>query len=170
MDDFKYLKTIKLEESFSVSISLVLSNGNIGIVPLEFSMFDSKKILILAPNNNYKLMKIITEHESDVYSLANLSENKFAFGNKCIRIWCNVNYTYLKTLIGHGGIINALLYLANNNTLLSGSLDGIIRIWECNNYLCIKTFFVYDRVIVCFDYLIGILLQVRMIRRSIFGI
>jgi F-box/WD-40 domain protein 7 len=32
-----------------------------------------------------------------------------------------------------------LLYLANNNTLLSGSYDKTIKVWECNSYLCIKT-------------------------------
>jgi WD40 repeat protein len=61
-----------------------------------------------------------------------------------IKIWCNNNYTCLKTLTGHDGHIEALLYLANNNILLSGSLDKTIRIWECNNYLCIKTIHAHD--------------------------
>jgi WD40 repeat protein len=64
MDDFKYLKTIKLEEKFSLSSSLVLSNGNIAIVPLELSVFVAKMILILDSSNNYKLMKTITEHQN----------------------------------------------------------------------------------------------------------
>jgi WD40 repeat protein len=84
MDDFKYMKTIKLEESFLISSSLVLSNGNIAIVPLKDAMFVSKMILILDSSNNYKLMKTITEHQSDVYSLVNLSNNKFASGCACI--------------------------------------------------------------------------------------
>jgi WD40 repeat protein len=150
MDDFKYLKTIKLEESLLVSLSLVLSNGNIAIVPLEDSVV-SKMIFILDSSNNYKLMKTIIEHQSQVYSLVNLSDNKFASGGTSIRIWCNINYTCLKTLTGHGGDVDALLYLANNNTLLSGLLDKTIRIWECNNYLCIKTIYAHDRGVLCFS-------------------
>jgi WD40 repeat protein len=138
MDDFKCLKTIKLEERFLVYSSLVLSNGNIAVVPLEDSRFISKMILILDSSNNFKLMKIITEHQSVVYSFVNLSDNKFASGCTCIRIWCNINYTCLKTLTYYGKCIYALLYLTNNNTLLSGSFDKTIKIWECNNYLCIK--------------------------------
>jgi hypothetical protein len=65
-------------------------------------------------------MKTITEHQSKINSHVNLSDNKFASGCMNIRIWCN-NYTCLKTLTGHDGHIEALLYLANNNTLLSGS-------------------------------------------------
>jgi WD40 repeat protein len=148
MDDFKYLRTIKVGESFSPSSSLVLSNENIVIVPLEDSMFGL--MLILDSNNDYKLMKTITEHESDVSSLANLSDNKFASGCKSIRIWCNINYTCLKILTGHGGYIDALLYLANSNTLLSGSSDNTIRIWECNNYNCIKTIHAHDEGVMCF--------------------
>jgi WD40 repeat protein len=108
MDDFKYLRTIKLEESFPPSSSLVLSNGNIAVVALEFSIFASKMILILDSSNNYKLMKTITEHQSEVYSFVNLSDNKFATGCTCIRIWCNINYTCLKTLTEHGGFVDAL--------------------------------------------------------------
>jgi WD40 repeat protein len=80
-----------------------------------------------------------------------LTDNKFASGCTCIRIWCNINYTYLKTLLtGHSEYIYALLYLTNNNTLLSGSFDGTIKIWECNNYLCIKTIFAHDEGVKCF--------------------
>jgi WD40 repeat protein len=150
MYDFKYLKTIKLEESFGVCSSLILSNGNIAVVPQKSSVFVSEMILILDSSNNYKLMKTITEHQSKVSSLVNLSDNKFSSGYTCIRIWCNITYTCLKTLTGHSEYVEALLYLANNNTLLLGSSDKTIRIWECNNYLCIKTIFAHDNGVMCF--------------------
>jgi WD40 repeat protein len=66
IEDFKCLKIIKLEENFRISSSLVLSNGNIAIVPLEDSMLVSKIILILDSNNKFKVMKTITEHQSRV--------------------------------------------------------------------------------------------------------
>jgi WD40 repeat protein len=150
MDDFKYLKTIKLEESFWVCSSLVLSNGNIAIVPIGDSNLGPKYFLILDSSNNFKPMKTITEHQSKVNSLANLSDNKFVSGCTCITIWCNINYICLRTLTGHGGYIYALLYLANNNTLLSGSIDKTIRVWDCNNYLCIKTIHAHDQRVRCF--------------------
>jgi WD40 repeat protein len=150
MDDFKYLKTIKLEESFLVYSSLVLANGNIAVVPKNDSVFSSKMILVLDSSNNFKPMKTITEHQSVVCSLVNLSDNKFASGCTSIRIWCHINYTCLKTLTGHGGYVEAMLYSANNNILLSGSFDKTIKIWECNNYLCIKTIFAHDSGVKCF--------------------
>jgi hypothetical protein len=36
MDEFKYIKSLKLEENFRISSSIVLSNGNIAIIPLDF--------------------------------------------------------------------------------------------------------------------------------------
>jgi hypothetical protein len=128
MDNFKHLQTIQVEDSFKFVSSLILSNNNIALVPVK-SYIVSKLILILDSNINYKLIKTITEHQSEALCLVNLSDNKFASGSKNIHIWCNKDYTCLKTLTGDGRIIDSLLYIKSNNILLSGSYYQI-RVWE----------------------------------------
>jgi WD40 repeat protein len=152
MNNFKHLQTIQLEESFKVASSLILSNNNIVLVPKK-SYLVTKSILILDSNNSFKLMKTITEDQSEVYSLVNLPDNKFASGSIAIHIWYNKDYTFLKTLTEHGGFIDSLLYIKSNNILLSGSSDYTIRVCECTNFLCIKTISAHDRGVNCFTLL-----------------
>lgn len=49
-----------------------------------------------------------------------------------IKIWNNLNYSLIKTLYGHRDCIMSLKVMQNGN-LISGSIDGSVRIWDLEN-------------------------------------
>jgi WD40 repeat protein len=44
-----------------------------------------------------------------------------------------------KTLTGHEHYINSLIFIERDNSLVSGSYDNSIKIWELNDFQCLKT-------------------------------
>jgi WD40 repeat protein len=52
-------------------------------------------------------------------------------GNLNIRLYdTKDDYKCVKELIGHTGIVFSLLFISKSNSLLSGSADNTIRLWE----------------------------------------
>jgi WD40 repeat protein len=104
------------------------------------------KFNIWDPNNNYKLIKKL--HLEGYESVSNLlllpngclaSTGKYK--NEYVIIILHHNsFDFNKNLSGHKKRVTSLTNLSNN-TFVSGSYDGSIKIWEINkrDYICFKT-------------------------------
>jgi WD40 repeat protein len=91
--------------------------------------------------------KCITEfkgHEGSITCLTFLdSNNRLISGglDKTLKVWCLDSGKLIKTLEGHVDGINCLLHMKwefNDYTVLSGSDDNMIRIWDMNKFYCIN--------------------------------
>jgi WD40 repeat protein len=92
-------------------------------------------------NQDFKIIKRLKEANS-ISPMANLSDNRFVYtcrqGIKIIDMLNN--YECLETLTSENETLKtALLYIAKNNILLSASIDNSIRVWDINDYRCIRT-------------------------------
>ncbi|CAA3001757.1 G beta subunit [Olea europaea subsp. europaea] len=83
----------------------------------------------------HKLLTILDKHTSSVNALALKRDGSVLFsggGDQIIFVWereVSDNYMVFKrSLTGHGGAILCLIYV--KNTILSGSSDKTIRIWQ----------------------------------------
>jgi WD40 repeat protein len=152
-DNFKCIKAINLSEPYKSLKTLSLSNGNIVCASVNYP-----SISILDFNNNYGLAGIIIG-KSAVQFLTSMEDNRFAVGfcHAVIEIYDNINNIYdcLATLNGHSHGVNALLYVKKYNTLLSGSYDRTIKVWDCDTYSCIKTILTSFISVRCFCSLPG---------------
>jgi WD40 repeat protein len=96
-------------------------------------------IIILDYNNEYKLLKIISNIVFNFIALVNVEANRCASGaNEKIKIWdINKDCICLKTIDNaHDNLISSLLFAYD---LLISSSGMIIKVWDVkNHYKCVK--------------------------------
>jgi len=90
--------------------------------------------------NKYEINKIIPL-KSYIFSIIYLGKNKLATGcsDNLIRIWDTQSTKLLSTLYGHSNSV-LCLSLYSPEILLSGSDKEIIKAWNLDNLLTLKTF------------------------------
>ena len=78
------------------------------------------------------ILRNIDSHEDTIAALCQIDNIYIASGSfdKNIKIWNINNLECFQSLSGHNDKISCLIKLKNNNSLVSCSYDGIIKIWE----------------------------------------
>ncbi|MEN2500593.1 MAG: p21-activated protein kinase-interacting protein 1-like protein, partial [Marteilia pararefringens] len=92
----------------------------------------------------FKTHAVIKAHGKPITSLCfstdeNASLIMTGSRDKSIKIWQSDSLVEQATLLGHKRAINHLLYLPNR-TLLSASIDGVIKQWSMDDYSCQRSF------------------------------
>ena len=91
---------------------------------------------------------LVTEHTKAIARLAPLTKDLFASAafDHTIKIWdLQQPYASICTLVGHEAMIIYLGRVSNGN-ILSASVDGIIKLWDEKNYICLRTLNVGSRL------------------------
>ena len=87
-------------------------------------------IKIWSPEENFRCIMTIDEHQESVFSLILLPDGRMvsASEDRTLKIWDNKNYQCIKTLTGHKTSVNAVILLADSK-IASAANDGRIKIW-----------------------------------------
>jgi WD40 repeat protein len=137
-DNYNCIKTKSLENFKNLVYLSLLSNGCLAYATRS----KNNLILIIDCNNDFKCIKRIDCHNAKIYSIIDLPKQHLFAGHNtgCIKVY-NITdgYKYIKTLTGHMDLVTSLLYNNRYNVLLSGSEDCTIKVWNVNDYHCIKT-------------------------------
>jgi WD40 repeat protein len=115
---------------------LLLTNGNFACTSCYQGDY-----FILILDSKFRGLKNVY-YNTWITCLINVGDDKFASAayNWTVNIYdINNNYSCIKILNGHSQAVNALIYLAKSNLLLSGSNDNTIKVWDIKTYVCIKT-------------------------------
>jgi WD40 repeat protein len=142
--DFRCIKTISLPKKYYLGQLFLLSNKNLAcsfrLKTNNFTQQFETSIVIMDHNQDFKVIKTLHLQCSP---MANLSENRLAsvYRIGTIKIWDMLNkYKCIGTLTNeYQIIINSLLYVEKNDILLSACNDYSIKVWDVNDYLCIRT-------------------------------
>jgi len=108
---------------------------------------------------NMYVFQSLSKHSWSVLCLKELSDGeRFASGSldNTVKIWKKVDdrFECQHTLIGHNECVNCL-ELLNSYTLISGSNDGSMRVWNLNSFSCDATLFDQKYPISCIRLLPG---------------
>jgi WD40 repeat protein len=134
---FDYIYTIQIKGYNHFDNLLLFPNGNFACS----SCYQGDDYILIL-DSHFKELKNLKSHSSWITCLINVGDDKFASAayDFLINIYdINNNYSCIKTLNGHSQAVNALIYLAKSNLLLSGSNDNTIKVWDIKTYVCIKT-------------------------------
>jgi WD40 repeat protein len=115
-----------------------LSNDNIACsARIEYSY----EVLIF--NHSFECIKAFKESKyQGRYAFANLPNNRFVYGSEVYLKIFDVNNSYecFKVLGENREYITLLHFIEKNNMLLSGACgNDYFKIWDTNNFKCIKT-------------------------------
>jgi WD40 repeat protein len=145
-EDYKCFKEMQIH--FGIYKLFLLTCGKL-IYCIQDYQEERKDEIDYSPNSIYTLdyingfeVKELKDYKSTVSALANLLENKLAIAVWRIISICIINSDGIKlcvSLRGHNDDINDLLFVEKENMLISGAHDNTIRLWNLNNYCCIKT-------------------------------
>jgi WD40 repeat protein len=138
---FKCVRTKKIEGYEHLVSHALLSNGYLAYAAGDW---ENRYILIIDHNNNFKCIKKIDEYNYFTTAFVNLPSERFASGhhNGSIYFWSiTKGYKCIRT-IAYQGLITALHCIDERNLLLSGhgGWTGIVKVWNIESYLCVKTF------------------------------
>jgi WD40 repeat protein len=136
-NDFNCIKIVRLQNYKEYGNLLLLPNFN-----LACSAIRNKHacVLILDKDNDYNIIHTFLEQSYYPRSCINLgSSNSFAYGyRKAIQIKNYENGEHVKTLTGHTGWVNVLLYIERNGIMLSGGREKCLRVWRTNDFTCVR--------------------------------
>lgn len=131
---------------------------------LQLKLEQAKEVII-TQFNQFRKVKKSTEQtknpliktipfKSTVHSLQVLPDNRLAVAGNCrsIDIYDLTTGSSIGSLKGHAGYVFCLK-LSVKGELISGSRDGIIKIWNTVNSQCVKTFSGHSGVIYCLQVL-----------------
>ena len=123
--DFSLKLTINTKAVYCLC---VLKNGD-----LSSGHNDS---LIIWNNLDWSIKFIYSTNGTLIYSMISLKNGDLATsgcGDSTIKIWnSKSDYTMIKKLLGHNGVVK-LLALLNNGDLVSSGNDLIIKVWNAND-------------------------------------
>lgn len=99
-----------------------------------------------------KLVRILSEHETNVICMKVLKNNLILSGSydHTAKLWNKDKDKSLSTFIGHSFTVFSLAELKNGN-IITGSGDGTIKLWDIKTSQCIQTFIGHD------DYVVSLL-------------
>eukprot|EP01034_Spumella_vulgaris_P025379 gene25379-31835_t len=81
--------------------------------------------LLVASGSQDKSVKLW--NSSNLSLVATLNGHKR--GDRTVRMWSVVDYTTLRTFDGHTASVLCIKFVNNGSQLISGSADGLIRLW-----------------------------------------
>jgi WD40 repeat protein len=130
-DDYQSIRILdNYEEGLIVKVCNITNNlfYSLSSEPAAFKVYDICK--------DYRCVYTIGE-----WLMPSIVINNMLFiTNNNIRILdINNEYKYLHCLKGHREFVNDLIFIEKNRLLLSGSRDHTIKVWDANNYCCIRT-------------------------------
>ncbi|KAK6529118.1 U3 small nucleolar RNA-associated protein 13 [Orbilia ellipsospora] len=62
-----------------------------------------------------------------------------ASGDKTVRLWNLADYSCIKTLEGHSGIVLKAMWLNNGLQVVSAGGEGLVKVWEARSGECVST-------------------------------
>jgi WD40 repeat protein len=105
---------------------------------------DTRSITILDIKNDYNIIKVIDETQEFINPIAvwpNLMVSNCSL-DFIVTVW-NMsdtnNMTPIGKLTGHTGWLTNMLYSAKRNLFITESFDYTIRLWNRNDYKCVRT-------------------------------
>jgi WD40 repeat protein len=137
-DDYNSFKTIDLEDYRALNNLVLLSNDNLAIsASNKFGL--GSVVLTLDPSDDYKCIKSLS-FLYKVDCIINLLSNIFISSANMIHVYnIDEDYKEIERLGEHWGYVYSLAYVEKANLLISGSNNKNIRIWNMDDYKCIKT-------------------------------
>jgi hypothetical protein len=139
-NDFEIVNTFQWDKHKYLDHPLLIPNGSL--------------VLYSGFKNEYLIIITIWNYNSDCYSykhirlgnngltcLITFTDNNVACctENGIIQIYDCEKFTRLKTLYGHSNKINSIAYNSKRNILLSGAIDGDIKVWDMLCHKCVRT-------------------------------
>ena len=101
-----------------------------------------------------ELIKILNNDCASLISLPNGFLVSGGWNDPVITIWDPYEDVIIKNLIGHKRVVSCLTILKDDKSLASGSYDGMIKIWNKQSGLMIKSFSVgYPSWVTCLSVL-----------------
>ena len=101
-----------------------------------------------------ELIKILNNDCASLISLPNGFLVSGGWNDPVITIWDPYEDVIIKNLIGHKRVVSCLTILKDDKSLASGSYDGMIKIWNTQSGLMIKSFSVgYPSWVTCLSVL-----------------
>lgn len=98
----------------------------------------SRTLNTLTDNTTYKFRAYITNEAGTSYGTVRTftTEEETTGGGGTTT---GTNFTCLQTLAGHSNVVNSVAYSPDGSKIISGSQDGIIKIWDANTGACFQT-------------------------------
>jgi WD40 repeat protein len=145
---YQCIQTIHIDGYSKFNKLIALPNNDLVSTSVNMNI---PRILVFVYNSEYSVTRRIKQ-ENKVLCLTNLLDNKFASGsqNTEITLWdMNKNPANYNVLKGHRMHVLCLIFKSDNNLLYSGAGDGKIKVWDCIDCKCIKTFNAHDGSVTC---------------------
>jgi WD40 repeat protein len=103
-----------------------------------------QSIVITDIKNDYNIIKAIDKTEEFINPMAAwpyliVSNSSFNYVITVWDIYDTHNITPIGKLTGHTKWLINILYCTKRNLLIYGSLDFTIRVWNINDYKCVRT-------------------------------
>jgi WD40 repeat protein len=140
LSDFTCTKPINLKGYRYINNLILLSDRYLAVTAIYGAV--CCYLIVLDYNDNFQRIKTIPL-TSEIYSIINLSENRFAtcsYPQKTIIIWSiDDDFKMLTHLSGHQKSVLSLLFIEKYHLLLSGSYDKDIKVWDTFSYECVST-------------------------------
>jgi WD40 repeat protein len=139
-DSLKCIKSISYEKCNRYDNLTLLTDSRMAFT--AYNSAQSNPIIILDIKVDYNIIKIVQANEDYISCLVKQS-NIIATSspiNVAIKIWDineNSDIKLITQITGHTSMIMALLF-TKGKYLLSGSCDETIRVWNLEDYLCVK--------------------------------
>jgi WD40 repeat protein len=134
---------IILDSKDNYQCSRILDKRDDGYIDPLFNL--SSKLFATKPVNTIKIYDIFNDYKSTIIqdvTMPSISVNNllfFTFIDITI-LDINDNHKRIYCLKGHRDVILDLLFIEKDSLLLSGSLDGSIKVWDADSsYKCVKT-------------------------------
>jgi WD40 repeat protein len=151
-NNFKCIKTVNLQDQATfLQRAYGFENLHLRLDDIICSVESMNLIVVLDYCNEFEYKGILLTGVNNIQSLAFISWNKIACVSKytdCFKIWGLLQNECL-AILEHRYYVTTLLFIDVSNLLLSGSRDKTIKVWDMNDYQCIKTIEV-DTVVNCF--------------------
>jgi WD40 repeat protein len=120
------IKNISYEKIININGMQLIDNGNLALVQTDFT------IRILNLTSELFASCSLLGHRDKVTSLVSLKNDHLASASydRSVKVWNYKNGTLVRSLVSHSDYVYTLVFLKNENSLLSGSVDQTVKKWN----------------------------------------